>query len=559
MDKQQDVQFAPDPERDAAPDIEVVEKSPADEAAPAAAQSEGNPEIISLLPERKLNFTRLIFSRLPLFAVLLVLQVLIYLALYGWLRDFIPHFIVIQTVFSVGMIFYLFNCSMDSSAKLTWLAIIMLFPFLGTILLLYTRVEPGHRNLSRRSQEMLDVSADFLSQDPDVLAEPQIEESGTADLHHYLNRGGCFPIYRNTEVTYFPLGEDKYKMLLTELKKAKQFIYMEYFILAEGEMWGTILGILAQKAKEGVDVRVMFDGMCETSRLSFDYPKRVEKLGIRCKAFAPITPFLSTHYNYRDHRKILVIDGEVAFNGGINLADEYINKLVRFGHWKDTAVMLRGEAVRSFTLMFLQMWNITEREPDWKASSYPAAPCPAKGFVMPYGDSPLDKEKVGEAVYMDILNRANDYVYIMTPYLILDGELEASLKFAAQRGVDVRLILPGIPDKKTAYALAKTHYASLVSAGIKIYEYTPGFVHAKVVVCDDIKAVVGTINLDYRSLYHHFECATYMYDVDCIEDIKRDFHDTLQKCRPVTPETIRNEKITYKIAGRVLKVIAPLM
>ena len=336
---------------------------------------------------------------------------------------------------------------------------------------------------------------------------------------------------------------------------------MEYFIVEEGYMWGRILDILTRKAKEGVEIRVMYDGMCEMSTLPVDYWKLLNAQGIKAKPFSAIKPVISSHYNYRDHRKILVIDGKVAFNGGVNLADEYINRVERFGHWKDTAVMLKGPAVRSFTLMFLQMWYVGEKEADYQ--SY-LAPAPteerdAAGYVMPYCDCPLDEDKVGEAVYMDILNRATDYVHIMTPYLILDGELETALRFAAQRGVDVRLILPGTPDKKMAYALAKTHYKSLTEAGVKIYEYTPGFVHAKVFVSDDHKAVVGTINLDYRSLYHHFECATYLYKTDCIPEIEKDFRETLAKCRPVTAESIKNEKLSVKAVGQLAKLISPLM
>jgi cardiolipin synthase len=388
---------------------------------------------------------------------------------------------------------------------------------------------------------------------------PELCISGMDDLCRYVNRTGDFPIYDNTDVVYFPLGEHKFNALITELEKAEKFIFMEYFIIDEGYMWGKILSILKRKAEQGVDVRVMYDGMCEMSTLSHDYPRRLAGLGIKCKAFAPILPFLSTYYNYRDHRKILVIDGKVAFNGGINLADEYINRRERFGHWKDSAVMLRGEAVRSFTLMFLQMWNISEREPQWDKWLYaPVDKEYVNGYVMPYADCPLDSDKVGENVYIDILNRATDYVHIMTPYLILDGELENSLKFAAERGIDIKIILPGIPDKKGAYALAKTHYRELIRSGVEIFEYTPGFVHSKVFVCDDEKAVVGSINLDYRSLYHHFECATYMYRTSCILDIEKDFQYTLSKCRMVTPETIKNEKFFYKCAGQLLKLVAPL-
>jgi cardiolipin synthase len=277
--------------------------------------------------------------------------------------------------------------------------------------------------------------------------------------------------------------------------------------------------------------------------------------------FAPVIPILSTHYNYRDHRKILVIDGKVAYTGGVNLADEYINHIEVYGHWKDTGIRLKGEAVKSFTLLFLQMWNITEKKAVFEpwVNTDPGQPEICEGFVMPYGDCPLDDDKVGEMVYMDIFNRAVDYVHVMTPYLILDGELETAIRYAAERGVDVKLILPGIPDKSAPYALAKSHYKRLVESGVKIYEYTPGFVHAKVFVSDDKRAVVGTINLDYRSLYHHYECAAYMYKTDCISDIEEDFQYTLRKCRRVTPETIKNDKLLYKVLGQVMKFIAPLM
>ena len=374
----------------------------------------------------------------------------------------------------------------------------------------------------------------------------------------YVNRTGCFPIFTYTETKYFAGGEEKFAAVLDELDKAENFIFMEYFIIDEGYMWGKILEKLKEKAAQGVEVRVMYDGMCEMSTLTHDYPKRMARLGVKCKAFSPITPFLSTYYNYRDHRKILVIDGKIAFTGGINFADEYINRRERFGHWKDSAVMLRGDAVRSFTLMFLQMWNISEKEPEWEKWLTPVNTCKCDGFVMPYADCPLDDDKVGENVYIDILNRATSYVHIMTPYLILDGELNNAIKYAAQRGVDVKIILPGIPDKKLAFALAKTHYKELISAGVGIYEYTRGFIHSKSFVSDDEKAVVGTINLDYRSLYHHFECAAYLYRTSSIPDIEADFADTLRECTSVTLETIKKEKLFYKLTGQILKFIAPL-
>ena len=518
-------------------------------------------KVVRLAKPVKKGLLRLVFSRFFVIALLLVFQILLLAVAYGYLTDRLPILLSVTWLFTVVMILYLFNCSMDSSAKLTWMLVIAILPLVGALFLLFTQRNVGHKRTQRLVDEQIRTSRQFLEQPKNVLEQVARDGSGTDDLCRYLNRSGCFPLYDHTAVTYFPLGEDKFKVLLEELEKAEKFIFMEYFIIEEGYMWGRILEILTRKAKEGVEIRVMYDGMCEMSTLPVDYSKLLEAVGIKAKAFSPILPLVSSHYNYRDHRKILVIDGKVAFNGGVNLADEYINRIERFGHWKDTAVMLKGPAVKSFTLMFLQMWNLGAKEPDYESylPDPEELPQEAEGYVMPYCDCPLDKDKVGEAVYMDVLNRATDYVHIMTPYLILDGELEMALRFCAQRGVDVKLILPGIPDKKAAYSLAKTHYRSLTDAGVKIYEYTPGFVHAKVFVSDDSKAVVGTINLDYRSLYHHFECATYLYKTDCIPAVEKDFQATLEKCRAVTPETIENEKSSVKITGALLKTISPLM
>ncbi|MCR5016918.1 MAG: cardiolipin synthase [Ruminococcus sp.] len=517
-------------------------------------------DIIRLIPKRKKSFWRLIFSRAFLILALLIVQIGVLVSIYFLFTEYLPQAKVLLVLFSVLMVFYLFNCEMDSAAKLTWLVLITLFPVPGSILLFFTKQDIGHIRVKKRVINAIAQSKDMLPLHSEVLADEELASSGTDSLCRYINRTGCFPIYRNSDAAYFPIGEKKFEALLAELEKAERFIFLEYFIIDEGYMWGKVLNILARKASQGVDVRVMYDGMCEMSTLTYDYSERLAKLGIKAKAFAPILPFLSTYYNYRDHRKILVIDGKVGFTGGVNLADEYINKREKFGHWKDCAVMLRGEAVRSFTLMFLQMWNVGETEPQW--DEWLSAPYGEDstncGFVLPYGDCPLDEEKVGETVYMDILNRATRYVHIMTPYLILDGEMEYAIRFAAERGIDVKIILPGIPDKKGAYALAKTHYAGLTKSGVKIYEYAPGFVHSKMFVCDGEKAVVGTINLDYRSLYHHFECAAYMYKTPCIPDIEADFQDTLTKCREVTPETIKHEKLFYKVAGELLKLVAPL-
>ena len=522
---------------------------------------ENEEKVVRLAKPQKKGILRLVFSRFFLIALLLIIEIglIVYFSIN--LAEKLPHLISFLRLFALVMVIYLFNCNMDASGKLTWMLLISIFPVVGTGILLFTKTNLGHRMEHKRTDEQIQRTKGIIPQAQNVIRELEHDGSGTDDLSTYLNKSGCFPLYDHTEVTYFPIGEKKFSAMMEELEKAQKFIFMEYFIIEEGYMWGRILDVLIRKAKEGVDVRVMYDGMCEMSTLPADYWKLLEAEGIKAKAFSPIKPFISTHYNYRDHRKILVIDGKVAFNGGVNLADEYINRIVRFGHWKDTAVMLKGEAVKSFTLLFLQMWYIGEEEPDYESflTAESDAPQKADGYVMPYGDCPLDGYKVGESVYMDFLNRAADYVHIMTPYLILDGELEKALCFAAQRGVDVKLILPGIPDKKIPYALAKTHYRTLKEAGVKIYEYTPGFVHAKVFVSDDVKAAVGTINLDYRSLYHHFECATYLYRTDCISDIEADFQQTLTKCREVTAETIRDEKLSTKIIGQIAKILAPLL
>ena len=516
---------------------------------------------LSLLKKGQKGILCAIFSRMGLILLLLIIQVLFLLSLFQWFNDLLPHILGGTALFSVIMVGYLINSDIDATAKITWLIVIMQMPVFGGLLFWYTQSDLGHRVLKKRIHHLIMETYDSIPQEKGILDRLKEENSEIASLAQYIHRSGCYPVFAHTDVTYFPIGEKKFEEMLIQLEKAKDFIFLEYFIVDEGLMWGKVLEILAKKVQEGVEVCVMYDGTCEFSTLPHDYPKRLKKLGIQCKMFAPVTPFVSTHYNYRDHRKILVIDGHTAFTGGVNLADEYINHVEKFGHWKDAAIMLKGEAVKSFTLMFLQMWNIDEKETVFQ--KYLDVPVkesePAAGYVIPYGDCPLDHDKVGERVYMDLLNHARKYVHIMSPYLILDGELETALKFAAEKGTDVILILPGIPDKFIPYALAMTHYESLIESGVKIYEYTPGFVHAKVFVSDDCKAVVGTINLDYRSLYHHFECAAYLYQTDCIVEIEQDFNETLKQCRRVTKETIKEESIKRKLAGGIMKVIAPLL
>lgn len=516
-----------------------------------------------LIKKGKMGLVRAIFSRFGLMLLLLLLQFGLLFLIFRWFGNLVPHYFGSSILLTVGMVLYLLNCDMDNSVKITWLVVIAVLPVVGVPLFFYIKSNVGHNLLQKRLLQLEGETRAHLPQENETFRKLEKQNPGAASLARYLDgRGGGFPVREDTAVTYFPGGEEKFAELLRQLEKAEKYIFVEYFIIDEGLMWGKILEILVRKAAEGLDVRVMYDGTCEFSTLPRDYPKRLEKLGIRCKVFSPVMPFVSTHYNYRDHRKILVIDGRVGFTGGVNLADEYINHVEKYGRWKDAAIMLEGEGVRSLTALFLQQWSIL-REPELEQFLNEPIPMPenAKGFVTPYGDCPLDGERVGEMVYIDLLNRAQKYVHIMTPYLILDGEMELALRFAAERGVDVHLILPGVPDKKFAYSLAKTHYAALLKSGVKISEWTPGFVHAKVFVVDGKEAVVGTINLDYRSLYHHFENAVWMVDTACIPDIERDFQTTLEQCRTVEPtrESIWQNHPLLHAMGVVLKAIAPLM
>lgn len=512
----------------------------------------------------KKGIISMVFSRFGIVLVLLALQILVLLGIFLKFSQLAPHYYIISAVFYIFMITVIVNSDHDASSKITWLTIMAFLPIFGALLYIYTTVDIGHRVLKKKVTHILKNTKNKITQDKSVIDKAEEICPDVADLNYYLNKSGRFPLYENTDVTYYPIGEKMFQSMLVELDKAKDFIFMEYFIVDDGYMWDNILEVLIKKANEGVDVRVMYDGTCEFALLPRTYPSSLEKLGIHCKVFSPVLPFISTHYNYRDHRKIMVIDGKTAYNGGINMADEYINYTHKYGHFKDVGVMLKGDAVDSFTLMFLQMWSVNERHCDFSKylnvwDSLSAGGYFSNGFVMPFGDCPLDEYDVGKSVYMDILNRAKDYVYIMTPYMIMDGELENSLTFSAERGVDVRIILPHISDSFVAQALAKTHYKKLLDAGVKVYEYTPGFVHAKVFVSDDVKSVVGSINMDYRSLYHHFECATYMYGTRCIDDIKSDYKDTLAKCQQVTYESIKNDKWYIKLIGKVLKFVAPLI
>ena len=465
---------------------------------------------------------------------------------------------------SLLIVLYLVRKDENSAYKVGWIALIGILPLLGGALYLAFGNKRPAKRLRLKMQAVEDAHKKDLVQEPGVLEGLDAREQGQS---RYVAKYGPYPAWQNTRTQYFACGEAMYPQLLADLEKAEKSIFLEFFIVSHGCMWNGIEKILRRKAAQGVDVRLIYDDFGSLLGLPADFIVRMERAHIRCIPFNPVVPLLSLVMNHRDHRKIVVIDGKVAYTGGINLADEYINRKERFGHWKDTAIMITGEAVRSFTIMFLEMWSVDKNlrnmplelfekyldiVPDKESK-------PGDGFIMPYGDSPLDNEAVGEQVYMDILYTAKDYVHIMTPYLILSNEMITALTYAAKRGVDVKIIMPHIPDKWYAFVLAKTYYNELLDAGVKIYEYTPGFVHAKVFTSDDEKAVVGTINLDYRSLYLHFECAVYLYQNEEIPSIEEDFQETLAKCQEVLPSDYKRQKFFDRMAGRVLRILAPLM
>ena len=555
----------------------------------------------------KKGVQHIIFGRVGILIVCLVIQLLLLFVGMTYLAQYIYWFFGGYLAFGFLILLIIVNRTMNPGIQLSWAVIVLLFPIFGGLLYLYVEIQPGTHMLKASLADMDDRTAGMLLQDQDVIENLASKSENTAQLASYIYREESFPIYRNTGVKYFPSGEAKFAELLNQLRLAEHFIFMEYFIVHPGYMWDAVFELLKAKVKEGVEVRFLYDGMNELSNVPGKFQDMLRGEGIQCKVFSPVYPIISTHYNNRDHRKIVVIDGHTAFTGGVNIADEYINRKERFGHWKDAAVMVQGDAVSSFTLMFLKMWDVAGKTEDMKpyltpmkAASHTMAEdqdtiqhedremspqeehetaaddkmsqaddmrnfggqtaiMENQGFVMPFGTNPFHSEHIAKRVYLDILNHAKRYVYIMTPYLVPDYELLQALTYAARRRVDVKIIMPHIPDKKYAFALAHSYYRYLLQAGVRIYEYSPGFVHSKIFVSDDRQAVVGAINLDYRSLYLNFESAVYLYDVPAVYDVKADVLQTLTRCQLMTDYDIRHDKITRKMVGAVLKLIAPLL
>lgn len=502
---------------------------------------------------------KFIFSKLTFAILLLVAQILIIYISFSFFYKYIIWIFGGANVLAIILVLYLINSKTNPSYKIAWIIPILILPVLGITVFIFCHFQLSLKYISKKIKNQRTKNQKYLQQKS--FSNLEKNDRSLSNLSKYLYNTCGYPIYNGGNIEYFENGEKKFEKILEDLKNAKDYIFIEYFIIDRGYMWDSILEILKQKAKDGVEIRVMYDGMGSLITLPYNYDKELESLGIKCKPFFPVELQLSLHQNNRDHRKICVIDGKIGYTGGINLADEYINKKEKYGYWKDTAIRVKGEAVKSLVYMFLEMWNINEKKViDYgKYLSCNFDITESGGYIIPYGDSPLDEYETGKRVYMDILNTASEYVDIITPYLILDDELLNSLIYASNRGVKVRIIMPHIPDKKIVYYLGRSYYRDLISNGIEIYEFEKGFTHAKMFVSDNCKAVVGTINLDYRSLYLHFECACYIYKNKVIQDIQKDYDKTISESIKITKEEVYNYNIFKRIIGRILRLIAPLM
>lgn len=504
-----------------------------------------------------------IFSRKLITILLLLVQATALVLLFVLLQSKFVIVYVFLIILSGGIVYHIINKNYNPAFKLAWVIPILVFPIFGGLVYVFFQAQIGIRLFKKALFEKVQDTKEYLRQLPEVLDSINDNDSPITSIISYLNNYGGFPAHNNTKVTYFECGESEFPEIIKQLEQAEHFIFIEYFIISEGKMWDEILNVLKRKVTEGVEVRVIYDGMGTELVLPDNYDKLLKSYGIRCNIFNKLKPFLSTSQNNRDHRKIIVIDGHTAFTGGINIGDEYINFKSRFGYWKDTAVMLKGDAVWNFTIMFLQIWELIDNSKDdyllYSPHIHHPDPFESDGIVVPYGDNPIDNENVGENVYLHIINNAKKYVYITTPYLVLDNETFVALTFASKRGVDVRIIVPDIPDKWYIFLIGESYFLDLIKAGVKIYRYTPGFIHAKTFLSDDTTGVCGSINLDYRSLYLHFECATLMYKTSCLQNIKDDFEITFKQSHLVEINECENTGFFKGIITAFLRIISPLL
>lgn len=483
-------------------------------------------------------------------------------AAFFWLNEWFPNWlsVTIMVLLYISTILAIVNRNMPPESKVTWL-LIAVVPVFGSLLYLMF----GERRLSKKEMKQLEnmESMEFREDNSRELRLKLKEENKAVYgmVKSLLSMDHNADLYNGTSSTFFPLGDQMFKQLLEDLRSAKKFIFMEFYIIDEGLMWDSILEILIEKVKEGVEVKLLYDDIGCMATLAGNYTKRLRKLGIDAHKFNKVIPRLTVAYNNRDHRKILVIDGQIGYTGGINLADEYINQIERFGHWKDSAVRIEGRAVKALTRLFLMTWYINQGEiEDFDKYHMENRAVDGEGLYIPFGSGPkpIYKSQVGKAVYQNMINQATDYVYITTPYLIIDYDLTEDIRNAALRGVDVRIVTPFIPDKKLIQIVTRGAYPDLMDAGVKIYEYLPGFVHSKQVLVDDEIAVVGTINFDYRSLVHHYENAIWMYETPEIPKIRADFDNIFAVSREIKLETFRVAWYQH-LVKEIMQLFAPML
>jgi cardiolipin synthase len=503
-----------------------------------------------------------LFHRVAVIGVCILLQILLYVLMIRRFSEYRAYFNWFCIAVSVAAVLWIINNRSNPAYKLGWVIIILLSPVIGGLIYLLL----GGNRLSRGNQRRLRVMQNKIKKnlEQDCRRAQFLSQVLGADAGHmarYLERSADCPVYGNTATKYYPLGELCFPDMLEALEKAQRFIFLEYFIISRGQFWNAILEVLERKVAQGVQVRVIYDDVGSMFTLPRGFDQYLQTKGIKCRVFNRLVPVLSLRQNNRDHRKYLIVDGAVAFTGGINLADEYINVKKRFGHWKDSAIRLTGDGVWSMTVSFLAMWDFTERaSEDFRPfRAYPAPEYEAGAYVQPYTDCPWDEDPVGQTVYLNLINRAKRYVYMTTPYLVLDYAVNMALITAAKAGVDVRIITPHIPDKRLIFELTRAHYEELLEAGVKIYEYTPGFIHAKNVVVDDNYGCVGTVNLDYRSMFLHFEDGVMLYGTRSVLELKQDFMKTQALGQEVTLESCRDVPWYRHLGRTALMVFAPLL
>lgn len=509
------------------------------------------------------NYAKLLFQRVVIVSFCILIQIAALILSVSVLSGYSRWFTITMDVFTWIAVLTIVSKRTDPGYKIAWIIPILAFPVFGILFYLLFGGNRLSRRLKKRMRDVEQIHRDNLFQDEGVLErEAKLSPDAVLQSNYMLNIASC-PVYERTETVYYPCGEAAFPEMLEAISKAKRYIFLEYFIIQPGKMWDTILKRLRRKAAAGVEVRVVYDDFGCITRVPNRYYRKLEAMGIKAANFNPYIPVLSSRLNNRDHRKFLIIDGEVGFTGGINLADEYINHTQRFGYWKDCVIRLKGDAVWSMTVMFLSMWaHIRERRenvPAFRPESLPPVSDMPHGFVQPFDDTPLDNEPVGDTVFFNLITKAKRSVYIMTPYLVISDKMISALTVAAKNGVDVRIITPGVPDKWYVFQVTQAHYADLIASGVRIYEYTPGFIHSKVFCVDGEYAVVGTVNFDFRSLYLHFEDAVWLYQADCVEQVAQDFENTFPRCHQVTQAECKSAPLLKRLIGSILRLLSPLM